>query len=194
MEDVDSVSRTICQPPFVGILARVSHSCAGEVPPACHEHGAYLTLQNEGGKLVSVDPVQLVQHGHGTHDPPAVANVFFLLWSAVEAAILALSLAEPCAEPILVDQVESAGNGQGSDTGEDLASVGFGARARAIATVEIGTRLDVGNGLVDVYQMQQAHQGEGVEGAIQEARVVLAPFIASKGARDGVLETRDDWW
>lgn len=63
----------------------------------------------------------------------------------------------------------------------------------AVCTVEVGTRLNVPDCFVNVDEMQQAHQGQGVQGAVQEARVLLTPLVTSKSACRGILETGNVW-
>ena len=117
----------------------------------------YLALQNELGQLVAVYPMQFVEHGHAAHDPPAVADVFFLLWPPIQASILELSFAEPSAQLVVVHQIEPARDGQCSHTREHLTGVGFGPWTGAVTSIEVGTRMDMAHGLVHVDEAEQAH-------------------------------------
>jgi hypothetical protein len=51
--------------------------------------------------------------------------------------------------------------------------------------------LDVGYGEGHVDEVQQVQEGEGVEGAVEEARVGFAVLVAVEGAGFGVLEGGD---
>ncbi len=133
----------------------------------------------------AVDPVELVEHGHAAHDPPAVADVLLLLGPPVQAAVLELSFAQPGAELLFLDEIKPSRDGQCAQTREDLTRVRFGARAGAIAAIEVGARVDVLDGLVDVREVQEAQQREGVQGAVEKARVLLPPLVARKGALSG---------
>lgn len=87
--------------------------------------GAYLALKDEGLELVGVDPMETIDDGHGTEDPPRVADVFELLRATVEAAAFDLPFAEPSTEFVFVNEVQSSRNSESCHTGEDLSRVGF---------------------------------------------------------------------
>ena len=61
----------------------------------------------------------------------------------------------------------------------------------AEAAVEVAALPEVPYGLVDVEFMQAAEERECVDGAVEEARVDLAPLVAREHAR-GLLERQDD--
>lgn len=65
--------------------------------------------------------------------------------------------------------------------------------ACTIAPIEVGARLDMLNGFVDIYEVHRSKQRECVEGSIQEAGVGLPPAIACKGTSLTVLQARNDW-
>lgn len=89
-----------------------------------------LRAQDKLGQLLAVDPMRAVQDGERCERPPAVADLFVtkrqllksfrcprqpdgaktyifeLFWSAVEASVRELALAEPPAEGIGIDDVE----------------------------------------------------------------------------------------
>ena len=98
--------------------------------------------------------MNLVQHGKARERPPAITDIFFLLRPTVQPAILELSLAEPGAQLVLLDEVKSASNGESCQTCKDLAGMGLGTRAGAVSAVEILARLDVLYCLVDIDQME----------------------------------------
>lgn len=152
-----------------------------------------LAPQDERDERLPVDPVRAADDLQAAQHPPAVAHVLVLLGAAVEPAPGDLALAEPAAEPVPVDDVvEPARDGEGRHAREDLARVRLGARADAVAAVEVAARRDVLDGPADVDEVEQAQQGEGVEGAVEEARVFLAPLVAGEGARLLVLEAGYD--
>jgi hypothetical protein len=47
-------------------------------------------------------------------------------------------------------------------------------------------------GLVDIDQMHQTKQGEGIERTVEESSVGLAPFVTSESAITGVLKASND--
>lgn len=142
----------------------------------------HLALQNEAGQLVAVYPVQLAEHGHAAHHPPAIAHVLCLFGSPIQTPVLELSFAKPGAQLVVVDQVEPPRNGQCSNAGKHLTRVRFGARTCAIAAIEVGTGMDVLDRAGYVDEIEQAHEREGIQRPVQEARVLLSPLIACKGA------------
>lgn len=149
---------------------------------------AYLTLQNECGQLLAIDPMQLFEHGQAAHDPPAVAHVLFLFGSSVQATILELPFAQPRTELLMLYQIQTAGDGQGAYAGENLSRVRLRSRAGAVCAVKVDTGLDVLDGFVNVDEMEEAHQGQSIQRAIEEAGVVFSPFVARKSSSFGILE------
>lgn len=170
MPDVDHVTRPVSDAAGVGVLA----------------------AQDEADEGAAVDPVGAADDLQAAQDPPAVADVLVLLRAAVEPAAGDLALAEPAAQAVGVDEVQPARDGQRRHAREDLARVRLGPGAHAVAAVEVGAGRDVPHCLVHVDQVQQPEQGEGVEGAIEEARVLLAPLVAGEGACLPVLEVGND--
>lgn len=155
-----------------------------------------LAAQDEADEGGAVDPVRAADDLQAAEDPPAVADVLVLLRAAVEAAAGDLALGEPAAEAVGVDEtlvVEAPRDGQRRDAREDLARVRLGARADAVPAVEVGAGGDVRHGPVDVDEVQQTQQGEGVEGAVEEAGVLLAPLVAGEGACLPVLQACYDY-
>lgn len=69
----------------------------------------------------------------------------------------------------------------------------FGARAGAISAIEVGTSVDVLDGLFDVDEMEESHQRKSIQCTVQEASVLLSPFITSKRARLWVLQICYDY-
>lgn len=84
------------------------------------------------------------------------------------------------------------GDGERGHAREDLARVRLSAGRQAVAAVKVGAGGDILDGLGNVDKVEQAEKREGVEGAVEEARVFFAPFVASKGAGGAVLEVGDD--
>lgn len=152
-----------------------------------------LAAQDEADEGVAVDPVGAADDLQAAEDPPAITNVLVLLRAAVEPAAGDLALGEPAAQAVPVDEVvQAARDGQRRDAREDLARVRLCPRADAVAAVEVGAGCDVAYCLVDVDEVQQSQEGEGVEGAVQEARVLLAPLVACEGACLTVLQVCND--
>lgn len=152
-----------------------------------------LAPQDEGDEGVPVDPVRPADDLQAAQHPPAVAHVLGLLGAAVEPAAGDLALAEPAAQAIAVDEasavaVKPARDGEGRDAGEGLAGMRLGTRADAVSAVEVAASHDVRDGPVDVDQVEEAEQGEGVECAIEESSVLLAPLVAGERARLPVLK------
>lgn len=126
-------------------------------------HVRILTFQDEFCQLGPVDPVHAANHGHATHDPPAVAHVFKLFGPAVEAAIRKLPLAKPASELVDVDEIETVRDGERTNAGEHLTRMRFCSWPGSKSAVKVGTRLDVLYCLFDIDQMHQTKQGEGIE-------------------------------
>jgi hypothetical protein len=87
VKDIHHVARPIGKTSQFGILKALAFEAR-----MCGK-ATYLALQNELGQLVAIDPVQLAEHGHAAHHPPAVAHVLLLLRSAIQSAVLELSFA-----------------------------------------------------------------------------------------------------
>lgn len=149
--------------------AQAGHAEAG-VPYVDHVAGpvcdaaalGVLAAQDEADQGGAVDPVGAADDLQAAEDPPAVADVLVLLRAAVEPAAGDLALGEPAAEAVGVDELvlvavgaQLARDGQRRDAREDLARVGLGARADAVAAVEVGAGGDVGHGLFDIDEVQQ---------------------------------------
>ncbi|UQC79755.1 uncharacterized protein CLUP02_05236 [Colletotrichum lupini] len=152
-----------------------------------------LTLQYERNKLAPINPVRPPDNLQTAQHPPAITHVLVLLRPAVQPAPRNLPLAEPPAQLIRLHEVQTPRDGERRNAREDLARVGLVARADAVPAVKIRAGDNVRDGLVDVHEGEQAQEGEGVEGAVQEARVLLAPFVSRKGAAFTALEVRNDW-
>jgi hypothetical protein len=138
---------------------------------------AYLALEDESLQLGTRNPMKSTNHGQAAAHPPGIADILQLLRSAVETSIGQLSLAQPSSQAVSIDQVKPVGDGQSSDAGEDLPRMGFGPRNGPKTTIEIGAALDMLDRAVDVDQIHQAHQREGIERAIQETGILLAPLV-----------------
>ena len=147
-----------------------------------------LAAQDEPDQLVLVDPVCLADHLQAAQHPPAVADILLLLRPAVEAAPGNLPLAQPPSEPLLVYEVLSPGDGQGSNACEYLPGMGLGVGAHTVSAVKVGTRRNVVDRLADVDEMLEAQEGQRIEGAVEEARVFLPPLVAGERAGLAVLK------
>jgi hypothetical protein len=79
-----------------------------------------LAAENEAGESNAIDPMSPTNDLEAADDPPAVANVFLLLWPAIQASAWHLSLAQPTTNFLLIDQVETSGNCEGGNAGENL--------------------------------------------------------------------------
>lgn len=172
--DIHHVTRPVGDPPLLGVL----------------------TPQYEADEGVAVDPVRPADDLQAAQHPPAVADVLLLLGAAVEPAPGDLPLGEPAAQPVpAVGKdvvVQPARDGEGRNAGEDLARVRLGPGADAVAAVKVATGGDVVDRPVDISQVEEAEEGQGVEGAVEEARVLLAPLVAGEGACLPVLEAGYD--
>lgn len=111
-----------------------------------------LTVQDEVDQRLLFDPVDTVDDGKAAQHPPTVANVFLLLRPAVEPASRKLSLAQPAAELLMLYKVKASSDGEGSDAGKDLSSMGFCSRLGPIAAIKVRARDDVSDGFVNVYK------------------------------------------
>jgi hypothetical protein len=47
-------------------------------------------------------------------------------------------------------------------------------------------------GLVDIDEMHQTEQGEGIERTVEESSIGLAPLVTSESAIVGILKASDD--
>ena len=71
--------------------------------------------------------------------------------------------------------------------------MGLGARAHSVSAVKIGTGRDVLDRLVDVDEVAEPQQGQRVEGAVEEPRVLLSPLVAGKRTGLAVLKIGNVW-
>lgn len=113
VEDVGDVVRSIGNATFVRILCARPTVMFGQFCATAEVVlvGTYLCREDKVLELVCVDPVQPADDAEGGQHPPAVADVFELLRSPVEAAIGQLSLGEPRADAVAVDLVQSLQDG-----------------------------------------------------------------------------------
>ncbi|KXH44764.1 hypothetical protein CNYM01_02229 [Colletotrichum nymphaeae SA-01] len=151
-----------------------------------------LTLQYKRNKLAPINPVRPPDNLETTQHPPTITYVLVLLRPTIQPAPRNLPLAEPPAQLIRLHEVQTPRDGERRHAREDLARVRLVARADAVSAVKVGARDNVRDGLVDVHEGEQAQEGKGVEGAVQEARVLLAPFVSGKSTAFTVLEIRND--
>lgn len=128
MPDIDHVARSVRDAAILGILTR----------------------ENEANEGVTIDPVCEMDQGQAAQDPPTVADIFFLFWTAVEPAPGGLPLAQPPAQLLMLDGVQPPGDAQRSKASEDLTRMRLGSGRRSVAAVKVGARNDVGDGLVDI--------------------------------------------
>lgn len=152
-----------------------------------------LATQDEPDQRLTVNPVRAANDLQAAQHPPAIAHILSLFRTAVEPAAGNLPLAQPPAQLVDIDEIQSARNGEGRDAGEDLARVRLCAGAHAVAAVKVGAGGDVVHSFGHVDKVQQAEQGEGVERAVEETCVFFAPLVAGKGARFFVLQSGDDY-
>lgn len=152
-----------------------------------------LRAQDEVGKLLLVDPVRLANYFQTAQHPPAVAHVLLLLRTAVQATAGDLPLTQPATQAVNINELLAASDGEGSDAGEDLTRVGLGTRANAVAAVKVGACSNVVNSLVNIDKVEEAKEGKGIEGAVEEASVFLTPLVTGKRASLTVLEAGDVW-
>lgn len=153
-----------------------------------------LTPQNKPNQRLAINPVRPPDDLQAAQHPPAVAHVLPLLGPPVQPAAGHLALGEPRGQLVDVRHaVQAARDGQRRDAREDLARVRLGAGRDAVAAVEVGAGGDVLDGLGDVDEREQAEERQRVEGAVEEARVLFAPFVAGEGAGGAVLEVGDDY-
>lgn len=152
-----------------------------------------LRAQDEAGELLLVDPVRLANHFQTAQHPPAIAHVLLLLRTTIQAAAGDLPLTQPATQAINVNELLAASDGEGSDAREDLTRVGLGTRADTVAAVKVGARSNVINGLVNIDKVEEAKEGKGIEGAVEEASVFLTPLITRKRAGLAVLEAGNIW-
>lgn len=80
---------------------------------------------------------------------------------------------------------------QSKNNQQTLRCVTLGAGDAAKATVKIAARGEVGHGSSAIESGERAEEGEGRDGAVEEARVCLAEGVACEDAR-GLLQPQND--
>ena len=104
--------------------------------------------------------MEAAEDGETGQDPPAVTNIRQLLRSTIEATGGELPLCQPPAQPVLLDGVEVAGDGEAAEAGVDEAGVRLRARAGPEAAVKVLRRRDEVGSLVGVQSVQPAQQSQ----------------------------------
>ena len=135
--------------------------------------------------------MQLPDHCHAAHNPPAVAHIYKLLRPTIQPTIGQLPLTEPRSETIDIHQVESPCDSQRTYAREHLSSMRFCPRSHTVRTIKICTLLDVSHSLVNIYRVHQIKNRKCIEGAVDEASVSLSPLIAREGTTLAILQLRD---
>jgi hypothetical protein len=182
MEYINHITRPVRKASLIRVLSRSQ----GE-NSVLMDRSPYLAAQDEGAEFAAVNPVKSPDHGQTGSHPPAITHVLDLLRSPVQAAILQLSFTQPRPETILVDEIQAAGDGQRTDTSEDLAGMGLRSRPRSVSAVQIFALFHIRHCFGQINLVQKAQQRQGVQGTIQEAGVGLSPFISLERTRFPVL-------
>ena len=73
-----------------------------------------------------------------------------------------------------------------------MCCVTLGAGDATKATVKVAAGSEVGYGPRAIESVERAEEGEGRDGAVEEARVGLAEGVACEDAR-GLLQAQNDW-
>ena len=169
---------------------RVEH--VGDVAWAvCDPAVGILCVQDERAQRVRVDPVQPAEHAQRREHPPAVAHVLELLWAPIQAATRHLALAQPPCKPVVVDAAECAQDRERADAREHLCRMALGAGCRAKAAIKVRALHDPCGRARGINMLERAEVRKRRHCAVQEARVRLAPAIASERAI-GILQRRDE--
>ncbi|KAK5263690.1 hypothetical protein LTR40_014633, partial [Exophiala xenobiotica] len=137
-----------------------------------------LTPQDEFDQRRRINPMELSQHLKTTENPPAVTDIFQFLRSAIQPTVWQLPFTQPCSQSVNVNQIESANNGESTNTGVYLPSMRFGSGRDPKAAVKVRASLNVRYGFFNVDQVHHVEDRQTEESCEKETGVCFAPLIS----------------
>eukprot|EP00963_Diacronema_lutheri_P000949 scaffold64_cov338-Pavlova_lutheri.AAC.7 len=102
--------------------------------------------------------------------------------TSVQTPAWCLTFAQPPAQQILVDRVQSIPNGQCAHAAKNLPSMRLPTRSATVPSIEITTTLHELDGLVHLDGIEPTKQIKTAQCTVRKSRVDLAPLVSCEGS------------